>query len=306
MTANCLRSLMAMGAEGYEIVVVDNGSIDGSAQSLAKEFPEVTVLPQDRNLGFAAGCNVGMRHALQRGTEYILLLNNDTCVAKDFLVKILLRIDCDKKMAIVCPKIYFGDQPDLLWYAGGDFSLWTGTPKHRGWKQIDRGQFDDQEEMTEGTGCAMLVRSSLLSEVGLLDEEFWSYAEDLDWSIRFLKRGYRLGFAPKARVWHFEGATSVKSMGLGSQAIRQFYSTRNMVVVARKHVRWWQTPSYLLGFTINHVAFYTLLRLWRRDFRALVAIYKGLGQGLRTTVSPPGQDGQSPAEEISGNSNASH
>src|SRR4030095_16378933 len=94
-----------------------------------------------------------------------------------------------------------------------------------------------------------------LREVGLLYEQFWAYAEDLDWSARFLGRGYRLAFAPKAHLWHLDGATSVKLLGSGSEAVRQFLSTRNMVFVARKHVRWYQLPTYILGFILKHIAF---------------------------------------------------
>ncbi len=296
MTAECIRSLQAMDSSSFKILVVDNGSTDGSAEKLAGEFPNVTVLPLARNSGFATGCNIGMRHALARDAEFVLLLNNDTVVAPDFLREALTVIRGDLRIAAVCPKIYFADQPEMLWYAGADFSAWTAATRHRGWKKLDRGQFDDNLEFTQATGCAMLVRCSALPEVGLLDEQFWAYAEDLDWSLRFLKRGYRLVFAPKARLWHCCGATSVKLMGAGSQAISQFFSTRNMVVVARKHLRWWQIPSYVLGFAINHILFYTFLRLWRRDFRALVAIYKGLRHGLRLTLIPS----RDAAEQVSG------
>jgi len=284
MTAECIRSLLAMDGADFEILVVDNGSTDGSVELLPEEFPQITVLPQERNLGFAAGCNVGIRHALANDAEHVLLLNNDTLVAPDFLREMLAAIQGDPRIGAVCPKIYFADQPERLWYAGADFSLWTGTAKHRGWKEVDHGQFDRHEEITQATGCAMLVRCSAVRAVGLLDEQFWAYAEDLDWSVRFLRRRYLLAFAPKAHVWHYDGATSVKSMGAGSQAIRQFFSTRNMVLVARKHLRWWQIPSYMLGFGITHILLYTALRLWRCDFPALLAIYKGLAQGLRAPL----------------------
>src|SRR5713226_9060166 len=199
MTAECIRSLLAMDGVDFEILVVDNGSTDGSVDILAQEFPQSTVLPQERNLGFAAGCNVGMRHALANDAEYVLLLNNDTVVAPDFIREMLAAIESDPSIGAVCPKIYFADEPEMIWYAGADFSLWTGTAKHRGWKEVDRGQFDQHEEITQATGCAMLVRCSAVRAVGLLDEQFWAYAEDLDWSVRFLKRGYLLAFAPKAR-----------------------------------------------------------------------------------------------------------
>lgn len=285
MTANCIRSLLPIDAKTFDVVVIDNGSQDESVQCLTQEFPQITVLPQASNLGFAAGCNVGIRHALACGAEYILLLNNDTYAGTGFMLEMLSRMEDDPRIAVVCPKIYFADRPNLLWYAGADFSLWTGSPKHRGWKQIDREQFDRDRDITQATGCAMLVRCSAIRHVGLFDEQFWSYAEDLDWSLRFLKHGYRLAYAPKARLWHYDGATSVKLMGSGSQRLRQFFSTRNMVFVARKHLRWFQIPTYVAGFAVNNLAFYTFLRIWRRDFQALLAVYKGLNQGLRTPLN---------------------
>ena len=284
MTSECVRSVLAVDAMNFKIIVVDNGSSDGSPQILAQEFPQMTVLPQETNLGFAAGCNVGVRHALAEGAEYVLLLNNDTFVARDFLSEMLTIMETDPKIGAVSPKVYFVHPPDKIWYAGADFSLWTGTVRHRGWKEIDHGQFDHLKEITRATGCAMLVRCSALGDVGLLDEQFWAYAEDLDWSLRFLKQGYRLIYAPRARLWHYDGATSVKSMGRGSEALRQFLGTRNMVFIARKHLRWWHVPTHLLAFAFNHLAFYTALRLWRRDFPALVALYRGLSQGLRSSL----------------------
>lgn len=286
MTAECIRSLLATDGPDFQILVVDNGSTDGSVEMLSQEFPQIAVLPQQSNLGFAAGCNVGIRHALVNDAEYLLLLNNDTFVAPDFIREMLAAIESDPHIGAVCPKIYFADEPKAIWYAGADFSLWTGSGKHRGWKVDDRGQFDGNLEITQATGCAMFVRCSALRDVGFLDEQFWSYAEDLDWSVRFLKLGYRLVFAPKARLWHRCGATAVKLMGAGSQALRQFLSTRNTVFLARKHLSWWQAPTFVFGFIFNHLIFYTVLRLWRRDFRAVAAIYKGLTQGLGTPLNP--------------------
>jgi len=280
----CLDSLARQTGGDIDTVVVDNASTDGSGAMVAQKYPWARFLALDKNYGFSRANNVALCDALDRGSDYALLLNNDTFAAPDFISEMLAVIHSDPSVGAVCPKIYFADQPETLWYAGGDFSLWTGMPKHRGWKKIDRGQYDWRQEITQGTGCALLVRCSALHDVGLLDEQFWAYVEDLDWSVRFLKRGYRLKFVPRAHLWHLDGATAVKSLGSGSACIRQFLSTRNMVFLARKHVRWWQMPTYAFGFLLSHIAFYTILRLWRRDFRALVAIYRGLSQGLRTSL----------------------
>jgi GT2 family glycosyltransferase len=280
----CLNSLARQTNVEIDTVVVDNASTDGSAALVSKEYPWVRFLQLKENSGFSIANNVALRDALNRGSEYALLLNNDTFAAPDFVSQMLEVIQRDSRMAAVCPKIFFAHQPDRLWYAGGYFSLWTGVTRHRGWKEIDHGQFDHIQEITQATGCAMLVRREAMRDVGLLDEQFWIYAEDLDWSVRFVKRGYRLAFAPKARLWHLDGATNVKALGNGSEERRQFLSTRNMVYLARKHVRWWQLPTYIAGFSFHHIAFYTALRFWRRDYRALWAIYRGIAKGFRTPL----------------------
>jgi hypothetical protein len=193
----------------------------------------------------------------------------------------LSAIQADPRIAAVCPKIYFAQSPKLLWYAGADFSLWTSRVITRGWKQPDGPAFDTAQEISQATGCAMLLRCSALREVGLLDENFWAYVEDLDLSVRLKRQGYRLVYAPRARVWHWDGATTVKSLGSGSQEFRQYLSTRNMLFLARKHIHWWQAPTFALGFLLTHVAFYSALRLGRRDFRAFFALLKGLRDGLQ-------------------------
>ncbi len=293
----CLDSLALQSDASIDTVVIDNASTDGSAHLVAQKYPWVRFMALAKNSGFSIANNAAMRDALERGSDYVLLLNNDTFAAPDFVSQMLAIIEEDSSIAVVCPKIFFAHSPDRLWYAGGDFSLWTSATRHRGWKQADRGQFDHMHAITQATGCAMLVRCSTLRHVGLLDEQFWIYAEDLDWSVRFAKKGYHLAFAPKARLWHLDGATNVKALGSGSQAVRQFLSTRNMVFVMRKHVYWWQLPTYVLGFAWHHVAFYTALRLWRHDFRALWAIYRGIAQGLLTPLNSEDEANISPYKQ---------
>ncbi len=280
----CLDSL-ALQTAPIDTVIVDNASTDGSAALVAEKYPWARFLPLDKNYGFTGANNAALRDALLRGSKYTLLLNNDTFAAPTFIAEMLAVMESDPNIAVVCPKIYFAHKPDTLWYAGGIFSLWTAAAKHRGWKEVDQHQHDSAGDFTQATGCAMMVRSSAMREVGLLDDQFFIYAEDLDWSVRFWKKGYRLAFAPKSHLWHLDGATNVKVLGRGSEERRQFLSTRNMIFVARKHLRWWQVPTHAFGFAIRHIGFYTALRVWRRDFRALWAVYRGLGKGLSTPLS---------------------
>jgi len=282
----CLDSLELQQNAELEVIIADNNSSDGSAALVAEKYPRVKLLALDKNYGFSGANNFALRDALARGFEFALLLNNDTFSDPNMVAEMIAMMESDPRVAVVCPKIFFAYKPDMLWYAGGGFNFWTGRTQHRGWKQIDHGQFDDQLEITQATGCAMMVRCSAMRKVGFLDEQFFIYAEDVDWSLRFAEHGHLLRFAPKARLWHIDGATNVKVLGRGSEERRQFLSTRNMVFVARKHVRWFQVPTYTVVFGVSHVAFYTALRIWRRDYRALWAIYRGLSQGLQTRLDP--------------------
>jgi GT2 family glycosyltransferase len=279
---DCLTSLRDQTVNGFETLLVDNGSQDGSADYVAREFPEVRVLALDENLGFCSGNNAGIEDAISRGADCVLLLNNDTRVAPDFVEHMLETLRQSASIAVVCPKIYSMEQPNRIWYAGGDYSLWTSRSRHIGWKEVDRGQFDHQREVTAATGCAMLVRVSAIREIGLLKKEFWTYGEDVEWTVRFLKKGYRVVYQPRARVWHYDGGTSVAR---GSSFRRQYLSTRNLLWLCREHVRWWQLPTFLVGFLFFHVGYYSCLRLLRRDYRAFWAIYEGIIDSLRPAVT---------------------
>src|SRR5262249_32977019 len=133
----CLDSLMQQ-TTAVDVTVVDNASTDGSAALVAENYPAGRFFALDRNYGFSRGNNEAVRDALRRGSEYVLLLNNDTFAAPDFISQLLAVMESDPAIAVVCPKIYFAHQPDVLWYAGGVFSLWTSATKHRGWMQTDR------------------------------------------------------------------------------------------------------------------------------------------------------------------------
>jgi len=284
----CLRSLSEQFYTGFETVVIDNGSTDGSLEMLAHVFPAVRTIALPENRGFSIANNVAVRDALARGFESVMLLNNDTIVDPAGVAELLAAMAVDEKIAAVCPKIFFAAQPDHFWYAGADFSLWTARIVQRGWRKRDTGQFDQRLDISVATGCAVLLRSSALRDVGLLDEKLWAYLEDVEWSIRFLRGGYKLRFAAKARVWHHDGATWVRVLGGGSQAKRQYFSTRNLILIGWKHARWWQMPTYAIGVLVNELAFYAALRIWRGDFAALWAICRGVATALREILFDSG------------------
>lgn len=280
MTAECIRSVLKMSAEDYGIIVVDNGSRDGSVDYLRNEFPRITLFPQDSNLGFAAGCNVGMRHALEEGFEYILLLNNDTVVDPGFLTELVHVAEEHPRAAMISPKIYFWDAAKQLWWAGGDFNLWTGIPRHIGRRSLDLGQYDLERQIDWATGCAVLIRCEVLRQIGLFDEGFFGNAEDLDLSLRMRKAGYEVWYAPKAKLWHKEGVDYRKNAG---EYLRVFTGTRNLLLVMWKHARKVQWLSFVPNFLLRYAAYFLGLSLLRRDFRSAWAVLRGIGAFLRMT-----------------------
>src|SRR5947209_4456075 len=130
VTADCLLSIRKLDYPNFEVVLVDNGSHDSSIEELEKNFPEVRSIRNEKNLGFTGGNNVGIRDALERGADYLLLLNNDTVVAPDFLTEMVRVAESDSKIGILNPKIYFFEPSDRLWYGGGILKPWCSFPKH--------------------------------------------------------------------------------------------------------------------------------------------------------------------------------
>jgi GT2 family glycosyltransferase len=202
VTLECLDSLARVDYAPFTVVVVDNGSSDGSADAIRAAHPEVRLLPLTENRRFAGGNNEGIRYALNEGAELLLLLNNDTTVAPDFLRVLVDRMRSTDRCGLVSPKIYYANPPDCLWYAGGTISYWTGTMRHTGIRETDRGQYDTPRDIGYATGCCILTSADVIRTAGMLDESYFIYTEDADWSVRINKAGYRLVFEPRAHVWH--------------------------------------------------------------------------------------------------------
>jgi GT2 family glycosyltransferase len=202
ITLDCLNSLSRVSYRNTRIVVVDNASSDGSAEEIGKRFPNVTLLEMKENLRFARGTNVGLRYGLEHGADLFLLLNNDTTVDPEFLSAMVARITSSSSTGMVAPKIYYHGDPNRIWFSGGSISMWTGTMKHHGIREVDQGQYDTAGEIEYATGCCILTRRDVIEKVGMLDESFSMYTEDADWSMRVRMGGYAILFEPKAKVWH--------------------------------------------------------------------------------------------------------
>ncbi len=202
LTKECLESLQEVTYSNYEVILVDNASRDGSAQKLGQEFPEATLIQNNANLGFARGCNAGIRCALNHGADFVLLLNSDSTVEKGFLEPAVEVAESDSKIGLVSGKIYLKDKPGYLWYAGGSFSLLRGMVVIRGWHQLDEGHFNKAEEVDISTGALMLIKREVIDKVGLLPEEYFFGQEEWDYSLTVRRAGYRLYYVPEFVTYH--------------------------------------------------------------------------------------------------------
>jgi GT2 family glycosyltransferase len=200
---------------------------------------------------FSGANNRGIDIALGDGADFVLLLNNDTEVDPDFLDRMVHAAAGDPSVGMVGPKIYYYEPPDEIWYAGGIVSLWRGLIAHRGIRQRDRGQYDEPGDTGYITACAVLVSRPCIERVGVLDDEYFIYGEDVDWCYRARRAGFRVVYEPGARVWHKVSSSSGgQNVPGGMTPFKVRHKIRSMLMFFRRYASWyhWITiPFFMAG-----------------------------------------------------------
>jgi GT2 family glycosyltransferase len=283
MTEECVRSVLAMEGDSFELLIVDNGSKDGSPEYLRAAFPDIEVIANSRNLGFTGGCNVGMKRALERGADYVLLVNNDTVVGRTFLADLLAESAANPKAGMVSPKIYYFEPQNRIWWAGGVFNLWQGIPRHIGWRQTEAGRYETPVTIDWATGCGVLLKSAALRETGLFDERIFANGEDLDLSLRMRNLGWQIRYAPRAKMWHKEGFATRRNVG---EYARKFTATRNVLYVMHKHARGAHWITFWPYFLVRYVFVIALKSLFRGDWKSSLATFSGIFAFFRMRIDP--------------------
>jgi GT2 family glycosyltransferase len=232
-TVACIESLHRIDYSNFEIIVVDNGSTDDSVKLLREQCPDVFLIETRENLGFAGGNNVGIREALRRDADYVLLLNNDTVADPQVLRRFVDAAALIRNDAILGAKIYYFSDPDRIWYAGAEWDVGFVRFRHIGKGCIDDGtRFNSLAETAYVCGCALFVSGRLLDMIGLLDEEFFLNFEETDLCYRARRAGYRSYIVPGAKVWHKVST----SFGGEESPLYHYFLMRNKLLWAKKHL----------------------------------------------------------------------
>jgi GT2 family glycosyltransferase len=245
----CLESLLAMDYPNYAVAVVDNGSTDGSPDDVERAFPQVELIRLKENLMYAGGNNAGIERALERGAEAILLVNNDTVADWELLTHLVRGLREEPRAGVVGPKIYYYDEEDTIWSAGGKVIVPLGFVHHIGIRKPDSGRYSSRRAVDYLTGCCMLMRSEALRAVGPLDPSYVIYSEDVDWCLRARRGGWKSVFVPEAQLWHKVSHSS----GGGLTPFKAYYKMRSNVLIFRRFARpvdWLLWPLATAGFAV--------------------------------------------------------
>lgn len=247
----CIESILASPSVcDKKIIVVDNASRDDSMEILHRRYDNdsrLVLIPLEDNYGFSYANNVGMSQAIEEGADYVLLLNNDTEIDADMLARLE---ECAQRHpdSMIVPKIYYSDRRDVIWSAGGKVSPLIRKVSHIGVDQVDRGQFEEETEIEFATGCALLIPKGVIERTGLLDEDFFLYYEDTEYSFRLTGMGISIYYCPKAVMYHKVGASTKGE----DSPLCAYYIARNWLLCNRKHLGS-RYPLFLAYYVVNRV-----------------------------------------------------
>lgn len=269
LTIDCVKSLQRCLYPNIEIIVVDQASSDDSLELLSP-LKNIKLIASKTNLGFTGGNNLGMKEATG---AYFLLLNNDTEVHPEFLEPLVAALEDDPSAGAACPLIRFYSNPEKIQYAGGpqNIDLVFGQNSWRGWMSDYPGKFLETEPTTAAHGAAFMIKRSMTEKIGLLDDHFFIYFEELDWSLRITEAGYKILFVPSSEILHKESMTMPKE-----HPFRVRMMIRNRILLSRKHlgiVKFMASLAYIMfiSFPVNCIRYLVrrrddLLRAYSRGF----------------------------------------
>jgi GT2 family glycosyltransferase len=271
LLADALDSLQKQDYSRLNIVVVDNGSTDGSQELVRRLFPEVTLIENEKNEGFGGANNQGIEYAIGHGADYVLLFNNDA-VADKTCVSVLVKSVRKHAAGMIGPKIFYHGEERVIWSAGGVVDFWRGKIAHIGIRETDRGQYETPADVDYLTACAVLISKEVIGNVGIFDPAYHPiYGEDTDLCQRAKRAGYRLMFEPKAIVWHRISAFS----GGGITAFKVRLRLQHEMLFFRRYARWYHWLTIPLFVPLRALG-YVLRWMVQGEWRLIGAVWHGL------------------------------
>ena len=283
LTYNCLKSLELCTYKNKTIFFVDNDSNDGSGDKIALEFPEINCINNQKNEGFTGANNKALKVILKQNFDYVLLLNNDTEVKPDFLSLMQASMDSDNNLAATQPLILDFPDKNTIWNAGGSFNTFFGLSKTRYKGMIYKPNLKI-ETLTEWiSGCCILVKIAVIKEVGLLDNRFFAYFEDVDWSIRMTNLGYKLGVVPKSIIYHHSSGSTKRNNTTNEGNLSpyaHYLNVRNHIYLIKKHNFLFNSVGSWI-YQIIKITSYSTYFILRGRFSKFKIVWCGLLDGIK-------------------------
>lgn len=250
----CICSILKSTYNNYEIIVVDNASTDNSVKLIRERFYDnIKIILSNENLGFSGANNIGINYALDNGFDYVMLLNNDTIIDEN-MIKIMVETSANK--VVVSPKIYYYDNKNIIWSAGGSINWSKGLPIQYGINEEDNYENNNKKSIEFATGCCVLIPINAIKKVGMMSEEYFLYYEDTDYCVRLIRGGYKIIYEPEAILFHKVSA----STGGEKSKMYWYYMTRNRLIFNKKFNNTIFYKMYFLATTAIKLIKYLLNR----------------------------------------------
>ncbi len=278
-TIECMNSILKLDYPNYEIVIVDNASTDGSANAFRENFPDITVIENKENLGYARGFNTGIKYALEQNVRYVLILNNDTVTDKNAMKELVKVAESDPKIGFVSGKVYDYNESNKLQVVGKIINLNTGSVRNVGYGEIDNGQYDEINEYKFLDDVFWLVRTEVFRKVGMYDPNFFLQFEETDLCARANKY-FKLVYTPHAKIWHKGGQSS----GGWGGPTHTYYIARNKIIFMRRNASSRQFLSFMLYFLLIQTPMALAAHIMRKRFGAILSHIKGTLSGMRWVI----------------------
>ena len=248
LSSDCIDSLKKTSYKKKQIIFIDNASSDGSVDFIKNEHPDIEIIQAPKNLGYAGGNNFGFR-SIKNQAVYTIFINNDTYVDPDFIGPLILELENNSNVVQTAPLIFYANQPNKIWYAGGQIFLPFSHIRHRGIRSINLEKFSHKKKVGYASGCCFCMRTVDFKELGMFDETYSMYCEDVDLSLRVSKAKGTIKVIPKSMIWHHIS----KSIG-GSHSISKWYKKNTSTLkLIFKHSNPFFFPLAFVFFMINNL-----------------------------------------------------